>query len=130
MQDNRLCSEAAVMENPLFGYIVGNVKGVKNFRRSDALKQKKAVRATRKALSHAVREFTSAAELLSSADVAAAQSTDPSLAHLCKYVNIGVSRTRNWGRTLFYRKKGRLFREVTLRNGQTSRQFVVSAQYR
>ena len=46
---------------------------------------------------------------------------------LRKYANNSVSRTRNWGRTLFYRTRGRLFQKVIPRrsNGQTIRQFVV-----
>ena len=31
--------QVAVMKNPLLGFIVGNVKGAKDFQRSDALRQ-------------------------------------------------------------------------------------------
>ena len=51
-----------------------------------------------------------------STDVAAIQSTHPSLTHVHKYGNTGVSMTHNWGRTLFYRTKGRLF-QVKMNNG-------------
>ena len=89
---------AAVMENSLFSLIVGNVKSIKDPRWSDALKQTMAqppvaVHAPNEAPCRFSCVSISFNELTSNADVVAAQSTDPSLVHLRKYANTGMSRT-------------------------------------
>ena len=118
---------AAVVEKPLFGLIVGNVKDVKDSYGSDAQRQTKGQPPV--APKQAPLWVNLIRWVATQCSWRSWTKHRPSLAHLCKYANTGVSRTRNWGRTLFYRTKGRLFQEVTPSNEETSRLFVVPAQY-
>ncbi|XP_063847238.1 uncharacterized protein LOC135092552 [Scylla paramamosain] len=129
--------QAAVMKQPIYELIIGNVEGVRDVRNTDAATQTEdqVGAALTRAQARETRpvvplKLTSPDELLNSANVTAAQKTDPSLANIRKQAAEGVSRVNKYGTTRFCQHRGKLYREVISDLGETRSQFVVPAQYR
>lgn len=136
--------KAAVVENPIFDLIIGNVEGVK-----DPISETKCC--SKATQTEPVGELASAAvtrsmakkqsrppqplrvveinELLQSADVAEEQKADPSLKNLWQYARTQRKFGQGAKGHCFLIEKGRLYRSATL-DGEARKQFVVPAKYR
>ncbi|XP_076037605.1 uncharacterized protein LOC143023037 [Oratosquilla oratoria] len=74
--------------------------------------------------------LSSVSDLANSEDVVAEQTTDPTLAMVCKKVLEGHCRTSRGTETRFLKKRGRLYRSTVYPSGDSRLQFVVPEKYR
>ncbi|XP_069970994.1 uncharacterized protein [Penaeus vannamei] len=123
---------AAVMVNPIFDVIIGNIKGVRNSCGADAATQKGCVAITRSMEKRKgeLTPRTSVSDLINSQDIVQEQKSDSSLESVRrKLAEKSLNRSFN-EETCFIERNKRIYRRVLALNGEERLQFVVPARYR
>ncbi|XP_069975057.1 uncharacterized protein [Penaeus vannamei] len=123
---------AAVMVNPIFDVIIGNIKGVRNSCGADAATQTGCVAITRSMEKRKVEltPLTSVSDLINSQDIVQEQKSDSSLESVRrKLAEKSLNRSFN-EETCFIERNKRIYRRVLALNGEERLQFVVPARYR
>ncbi|XP_070000911.1 uncharacterized protein [Penaeus vannamei] len=123
---------AAVMVNPIFDVIIGNIKGVRNSCGADAATQTGCVAITRSMEKRKVEltPLTSVSDLINSQDIVQEQKSDSSLESVRRKL---AEKSLNWSfneETCFIERNKRIYRRVLALNGEERLQFVVPARYR
>ncbi|XP_069993534.1 uncharacterized protein [Penaeus vannamei] len=123
---------AAVMVNPIFDVIIGNIKGVRNSCGADAATQTGCVAITRSMEKRKgeLTPLTSVSDLINSQDIVQEQKSDSSLESVRrKLAEKSLNRSFN-EETRFIERNKRIYRRVLALNGEERLQFVVPARYR
>jgi len=123
---------AAVMVNPIFDVIIGNIKGVRNSCGADAATQTGCVAITRSMEKRKgeLTPLTSVSDLINSQDIVQEQKSDSSLESVRrKLAEKSLNRSFN-EETCFIERNKRIYRRVLALNGEERLQFVVPARYR
>lgn len=125
---------AAVMRDPIYDFIVGNIPGASFGPRNDVATQTGAVAVTRSAAKAKVSSkplsISTPKELAQSHDVVQEQQSDKTLGSVREKLEKGIVVQAHGRKCKFARKKGRIYRVVQFSNGEEQWQFVVPKKYR
>ncbi|XP_042865110.1 uncharacterized protein LOC122248852 [Penaeus japonicus] len=123
---------AAVMVNPIFDVVIGNIKGVRNSCAADAATQTGAAAVTRGMvkMKEELTPLTSVSDLVNCQDIVQEQESDPSLESVRRKLTEKSLSMSHGEESCFIVKNKRIYRRVLTQHGEERLQFVVPARYR